>query len=62
MLVVDRVELVALKEPDEVGELEGGDAVGRQQRSYPGHEIVEVRDLGEDIVADHQVGASVLTD
>src|SRR6266536_2734141 len=57
VLVVDGVELVALEQPGQVRELDGGDAAGREQDPHPGHEVVEVGDLGQDVVGDQQVGA-----
>ena len=56
VLVVDGVELVALHQPDQVGELDGHHPARLEQAGDPGHEAVEVRHLGQDVVGHHQVG------
>ena len=58
--MVDRVELDALDEPDDVRELERRHALRVEQDRDPGHEVVEVRDLGQDVVADDEVGVPAL--
>jgi hypothetical protein len=62
VLVVDRVELVALYEAHQVRELQGEDAAGREQGLHPGHEVVEIGDVREHVVADQQIGRSALRD
>ncbi len=56
MLVVDLVELVAGDRPLEMRELQRDRAFGLQQPGDAGHEVVDVRHLGQDVVADDQVG------
>ena len=60
MLVVDGVELVALHQAREVRELHGDHARGCEQRAQAGHEVVQVRDVGQDVVADDQIGLPML--
>ena len=50
VLVVDRVELSVVDEVLHVGELEYRNAVGLQQGADPGHEVVRVRPVGQDVV------------
>src|SRR5215469_8190962 len=59
MLVVDGVELVALHQPQKVGKLQGEDALRLQCNFHSGHEVAQVRHLGEYIVANQQVRASL---
>ena len=56
VLVVDRVELVLFDESREVRELHRDHTVGLQQQLDAGDEVVEVGDLGQHVVPDHQVG------
>ena len=61
VLVVDRVVLAALDQPQQVRELERDQPVRLdQQRRQPGGEADEVGDVGVHVVAGHQVGAAVL--
>src|SRR4029450_10663391 len=62
VLVVDGVELVALHQPGQVGELDGHHPARLEQAGDPGHEAVEVRRLGQDVVGHHQVGPAALGD
>ena len=50
VLVVDRVELVLLDEADEVRDLDRQDAPGRKQEVQRDSEVVEVRDMRENVV------------
>ena len=60
MLVVDGVELVLVEQTLEVGELEGEQARGCKELRESGDEVVEVRHLGEDVVADDEVRPAAL--
>src|ERR1700724_350704 len=54
MLVVDGIELVAVNEPLKVRKLQCDHAVGRQQVRHFCGEIVEIRHLRQNVVADNQ--------
>src|SRR5690606_19737091 len=56
VLVVDRIELPLSNELQEMGKLEGDRAMRREQEPQPRDEIVEVRHVGEHVVADDEVG------
>src|ERR1035437_4564279 len=56
VLVVDRVRLSSLDQIHQVGKLERGDPVGLQQDGKAGGKIIDVRNMGEDIVGGHEVG------
>ena len=60
VLVVDRVELIALHEPQQVRDLDGHDPAGRQQGLHAAHEVVQVRHVGHHVVRHQQVGAPSL--
>ncbi len=62
MLVVDRVVLEAIEQVQEVRELERGGSVGTEKDGYAGDEVVELRDLGEDVVPDDEARALPLVD
>ena len=55
VLVVDGVELDVLHEVASVGELEGDPTARLQQRGETGDEAVDVRHVGEDVVAEDEV-------
>src|SRR5947199_10556096 len=50
VLVIDRVELVALDQTQEVRDLDRGHTVGRQDDPKTADEVVEIRDMGHDVV------------
>ncbi len=54
--MIDGIELIALEETHQVRELEGDGAGRLENRGDARHEGIDVGDLGEHIVADHQVG------
>ena len=56
VLVVDRVELVARDEPQQVRELERDHAAAARAGSSARDEVVEIGDVGQHVVADEQVG------
>ena len=60
--MVDRVELVLRHQPLEMRELQRDHAFRREQPGHAGDEVVEVRDLGQHVVADDQIGAPALGD
>ena len=60
MLVVDRVILPPLDQPQQVRELQRHHAFVFDQRSQAGREAPDVRHVGEDIVRGHQVSPAVL--
>src|SRR6266481_2160119 len=55
MLVVDGIEFIVLNQASQVGKLKRQDSKGFQQQLEAFNEIVDVRDLGQHIVADDQV-------
>ena len=60
VLVVDGVELVLVDQPHDVGELHR-QHTGRGERDlHAGDEVVEVRHLSEDVVAEEEVGVAAL--
>ncbi len=58
--MVDGVELVPLDQPDQVWELDRDDALRGEDAIHAGGEVVEVGDVGEDVVGDEEVGAAAL--
>ncbi len=62
VLVVDRVVLESLDEPQEMWELEGRGAARCEQNRDALDEVVDVRHVGEDVVAGDQVSVAVLCD
>src|SRR5262245_30934741 len=60
MLVVDRVELVSLNQPVQVWKLHRDHTALTQQHLEACHEIVQFRHMGEHVVADQQIGLTVL--
>ena len=62
MLVIDRVELVFLDQFFEVGEFQGHDAFRLQKAGDSGDEIIEIGNLGQDVVARNEIGAAPFGD
>src|SRR5690606_29913327 len=60
VLVVNRVELVLLNEPHQVGELERDDAIRGQDLRDAAYERMEVGDLRQHVVGGDQVGLHAL--
>ena len=60
VLVIDRVVLALGDEALEVRKLVGEDALRCQQRGGPGHEVDDVRDVGQDVVAEDEVSRPAL--
>ena len=58
VLVVDRVELVVGQEPEQVRHLDREEAVVGEQDREATDEVVDVGHLGQDVIADEQVGAA----
>ncbi len=54
--MIDGVELVVLDELHQVRELHRDRAVRRQQLFHSGHEVVEIGDVSQDVVADQEIG------
>ena len=55
MLVVDRVELPLLHQSQEVREFHGQNPVRGQQNFHARDEVVQIRDMGEDVVAGQEI-------
>ncbi len=62
VLVVDRVELVVLDQPEQVGELHRDHAARLEQDRHAADEVVEVRHVGQHVVAQQQVGPDAVGD
>jgi hypothetical protein len=62
VLVVDRVVLDAVEQVQKVRKLECRRSSRRQQRRDTAHEVVEIRDLREDVVSDDEARALSLGD
>jgi hypothetical protein len=60
MLMIDRVEVIALDQFLQTGEFERDDAIRLEQFRKALDEIVDIGNMGEDIVADHQVNRAPL--
>jgi hypothetical protein len=56
VLVIDRIELIVFHQPDEMGEFHRDHPVISHQRCEAVDEIVQVRHMGEDIVAQDEIG------
>ena len=59
MLVIDGVELRLLDQPEQVREFERDHAAGLERGLQPADEIVDVGNMGEDVVAADEVGRAV---
>src|SRR6266705_75388 len=59
VLVVDGVELVVGYQPRQMRELHGDHAMRRQQELHATDKIVDVRHMGQHVVAEQQVGPTV---
>ena len=60
MLVVDRVVLAPLDQPQQVRELQGHQAGVLDQRAQSGREAEDIGDVREDVVRGDEVGPAVL--
>ena len=56
MFVVDRVELVLPHQLQQMGKLHCDHATGFEQDLHPGDEVINIRDMRQDIVADEEIG------
>ena len=56
MLMVNRVELILVHQAHEMGYFNSHDAVWLEQQRNSLHEIIDIVDLCEDVVADDQIG------
>ncbi len=59
MLVIDGVELTSLHQAQEMGELQGDQTRVLHECPQTCREVPDVRDVGEDVVRDDQIGASM---
>ena len=57
--MIDRVELIPIHEPDQVGEFHGADSGRLENPSDACREVVDVRHVGEHIVPDEEVGLAI---
>ena len=62
VLVIDRVELVLADQLQDVGEFQGDHPIGLEQELHPRREIIQLGHLGQDVVADQEVGLGALVD
>src|ERR1700722_10569632 len=62
MLVVDRVELVLLHQAKQMREFHRDDPCWTKEDFHPGDEIVDVRNVGKNIVSQEQVRPELLGD
>src|SRR5215470_11948792 len=60
MLMVDRVELISFDQALEVRELQRDHAVALEEQRHSGDKVIEIGNLGKDIVADDKVGPFAL--
>src|ERR1039457_4233306 len=60
MLVVDGIELILLDEAQEMGKFQGDRSIRLKEGREPSREIVDVRNMGVDVVADEEVGPRAL--
>src|SRR5918993_1999891 len=60
VLVVDRVVLAALDEPQQMWNLDADPALAGNQGAQPAGEVHDVGDVRDDIVGYHEVGRTVL--
>ena len=59
VLMVDRVKLVVFEETKQVGEFSGDDACWFEKGFDAGDEVVDVGDVGEDVIGDDEVSLFV---
>src|SRR6266850_7408420 len=57
MLVIDGVKLIFVHQPEQVGKLHGNDAAGFEKDLHSLDEVIEVRNLGQDVVPQKEIGA-----
>src|SRR4051794_16979202 len=62
MFMIDRVELIFIDQSLKMRELKRDDALGRKEFGHSGGEVVEIGNLGENIVADDEIGPAPLGD
>ena len=62
MLVIDRVELIALDKPQQVLHLDDRHSAIGQQQLHAANKIVQIGHMGHHIVGNQHVGLSVLGD
>ena len=55
MFVVDRVELRLFNQSQEVRKLHAQDAVFSQNEAKPADKVIDIRDMGQNVVPDQQV-------
>ena len=55
MFVINCVELNLFHQLNKVWKLHGDDAVGLEGDFHPGHEVVQVGNMGQHVVADDQI-------
>src|SRR4029077_95588 len=56
VFVIDRIELVLRDQPQEMWKLEGGDARGLEQQGAASDEIIDVRNMRQNIVGRREIG------
>src|SRR5690606_1439392 len=60
VFVVDGVKLVPLHQPQQMGEFHRYDSIRFKKYLHPANEVVDIRNVGKYIVADEEVGLSIL--
>ena len=53
--MVDRIELVVLDQTLQMRKFERNDAFGLQKQADAGHEVVEIGNLGQHVIADDEI-------
>ncbi len=59
--MIDRIELILLDEPLQMRKLHRDNAALLQQQLHPLHEVIDVRNMGQHIVTEQQVGLTVFS-
>src|SRR5258706_15761514 len=56
MFVVNRIELIAFHQSLQMREFERNQTIGLEELHHPRYEVIEIWNLGEDIIADDEIG------
>ena len=57
MLVINGIKLIFVHQPEQVWKLHGNDAARFEQDLHSLDEVIEVRNLGQDVVPQKEIGA-----
>src|SRR5690606_38836129 len=59
VFVIDGIELISFYQPQEVGEFHSDYTVGLQEHLHTAYQVIDIRNVGQHVVTDQQVGLAV---